>query len=498
VSGDASITSTGGAASVSGKTGVSMKSSDGAASVSGTTASITATDGAVTLAAQAKSTNKSKLVLGNDGSWEITSVDENGELSSDGAYLKFAHGSTDVLIDDTGFALSKSGSAVGDWYQEIDEYTQTPKASLNKNAAVSISRLGIVDVTGGDAGSGGNVIRARRLVSDIVYPTDKAFKQEGSYASDGDHPYDYYQVNPAYTSVMNDIKLATRGGARLSDILPDFINKGIYVLDNTYLAEKVESGQWPAVSNGEAASVDECDTSTCIASPWLGFVPTPQCPRNYARAITVNPIRWRMSEVYSVYQADKLETYANATDKKAYTAIVSGADFSKHFMRITDPKEADFELSAEEGNTSAAHTHYVTRGFPLTFQTNTFLNTSLSSVGTSGKDDNNNYFQGWHVLMGFLYRPGQYGAVLKDILGSYDSNSIYWNVFPVYAQNMAAFATVYCYFNRHPKDTDGERTWVWGSSGPVDTYDQMNNFRLGFARDDWNVNDPDLKYDDAW
>ena len=52
--------------------------------------------------------------------------------------------------------------------------------------------------------------------------------------SGGGTVYDRFQVNPAYTSVMHDIKLTTRGGARLSDILPDFINKGIYVLDNTY------------------------------------------------------------------------------------------------------------------------------------------------------------------------------------------------------------------------------------------------------------------------
>ena len=52
-----------------------------------------------------------------------------------------------------------------------------------------------------------------------------------------DNEFDYYQVNPAYPSVIHDIKLTTRGGARLSDILPDFINKGIYVLDNTYKEE---------------------------------------------------------------------------------------------------------------------------------------------------------------------------------------------------------------------------------------------------------------------
>jgi hypothetical protein len=367
---------------------------------------------------------------------------------------------------------------------------------LNSNASVSISRDGIIEVAAPTSSLNG-YIKARRLVSDVAYPS---FPTEDAYNSVYKNAvqYDYYQVNPAYTSVMNDIKLATRGGARLSDILPDFINKGIYVLDNTYQASAVTSGVWPTVSSGKASTVAECTTSTCIASPWLGFVPTPQCPRNYARAITVNPIRWRMSEVYSVYQADKLSEYSTA----AYKEIVSGDNFSQHFMRIVDPKEADFELSSEYGSTTDTHTHYVERGFPLTFQTNTFLNTSLATE--KGSKGTNETFQGWHVLMGFLYRPGQYGAVLKDVLGSYDANSIYWNVFPVYAQNMAAFASVYCYFNRHPLksgSTNGTREWTWGDKGTVDTYDQLNSFRAGFNRSsNWStvVNDPTLGYTDPW
>lgn len=39
--------------------------------------------------------------------------------------------------------------------------------------------------------------------------------------------YTVYQLDPAYTSVMNDIKLTSRGGARLSEILPNYITKDI-------------------------------------------------------------------------------------------------------------------------------------------------------------------------------------------------------------------------------------------------------------------------------
>ena len=58
--------------------------------------------------------------------------------------------------------------------------------------------------------------------------------------------YSRYEVDPAFVSVMNDIKLTSRGGAHLADILPNYINKGIYVLSNTYAY-----GGWP------------CDEHTC-------------------------------------------------------------------------------------------------------------------------------------------------------------------------------------------------------------------------------------------
>lgn len=55
--------------------------------------------------------------------------------------------------------------------------------------------------------------------------------------------YDRFRVDPAFISVMNDIKLTSRGGARLSEALPNYILKGIYVLTNSYTA-----GPWPCTS----------------------------------------------------------------------------------------------------------------------------------------------------------------------------------------------------------------------------------------------------------
>ena len=47
------------------------------------------------------------------------------------------------------------------------------------------------------------------------------------YDNSGTLKTDVYAVDPAGESLMNDIRLTSRGGARLSDILPDYILKGM-------------------------------------------------------------------------------------------------------------------------------------------------------------------------------------------------------------------------------------------------------------------------------
>ena len=69
---------------------------------------------------------------------------------------------------------------------------------------------------------------------------------------------EHFVVDPAYTSTMNDIRLASRGGARLSDILPNYILKDIV-----------------SVSFGTEQTIS-----------------VPQCPSDYKAAITVAPVTW--------------------------------------------------------------------------------------------------------------------------------------------------------------------------------------------------------------
>ena len=128
----------------------------------------------------------------------------------------------------------------------------------------------------------------------------------------------------------------------------------------------------------------------------------------------------------------------------------------------------------------------------------------------------NENFVGWATIMGFIYPKTTYAKVieaLKDRQGvqaSSNNDSFYWNIFPVRALSMEAYATVYCYF---------DRTNIFGSgnrSDYVDQYDQMYNFRPanskgGSTSSHGNgssygtnssytdrLNDPHLKYNDPW
>lgn len=75
---------------------------------------------------------------------------------------------------------------------------------------------------------------------------------------------EHFVLDPAYTSTMNDIRLTSRGGARLSEILPDYISK--------------EQGE-------RTCQIPPSGAKTQCSTP----VPVPQCPTGYTHAIKVSP-----------------------------------------------------------------------------------------------------------------------------------------------------------------------------------------------------------------
>ena len=175
---------------------------------------------------------------------------------------------------------------------------------------------------------------------------------------------------------------------------------------------------------------------------------------------------------------------------------------------LTNPEVAGFAL--EEATTSGQtekHTHAVASGTPLTFQTNTWLNTTVSGVrgSTTNKTTGairQSDFLGWHAIMGFLYYGKDYKNWLQKVSGDNYDGKVVWNLFPVYNQEMAAIANVYCYFERRHMQNP---TWEWNTElvdGGDEGYNQLTNFRSGFYKNntEYNkrLNDPALGYDEVW
>lgn len=311
-------------------------------------------------------------------------------------------------------------------------------------------------------------------------PTDlgTTFVQQG-----GAGAYDYYQVNPAYTSVMHDIKLTTRGGARLSDILPDFINKGIYIIDNTYKASAVGDAWAKRDTNGyhtgfnPKGSYADCGTThSCEVSPWAGFVPSPQCPPGYMKVITLSPATFSMAQAgvpgpITTSKPDLIIDY-NVRDPNEY---VEG-DTGTHYYNKS--------------------TYSTTAPTPLYFQKNTWLRSMVIPYLMGA---NSSSFQGWSTVMGFIYPYTYYKKYIKllnltvDTTGG-ENKTVVWNLFPVYNQTLEGYATVYCYFNRAEA--------AWNETLVDKSYDQLNLFRPVYDKKNASYNtrlhDPSLGYTDPW
>ena len=272
--------------------------------------------------------------------------------------------------------------------------------------------------------------------------------------------YNRYEVDPAFVSVMNDIKLTSRGGAHLADILPNYINKGIYVLSNTYA-----SGGWPCDSStcsfviprlektdggaittgawendcdtmknylkGDASCSDvgshgirvnyyaadyaSCGSGACLTHPYLGIVPAPghqvsdgvetlsgkdegPCPDGYLPVMTVTPTA---IEVGKVNHIDMRVSTGGAEDDSYVYYNLENIDFASNRASIYQPATA----------------------------VSTAVLTLNSSGNEAGPDDE---IYGWKVALGTI---------------STTSDGYVWNQGGVWQDSMKAVAHTYCYFN---------------------------------------------------
>ncbi len=306
-------------------------------------------------------------------------------------------------------------------------------------------------------------VAADRFVAHYGNPghlTDLLTSSGGSSTSRPLVTYEGYEVNPAYTSVMHDIKLTTRGGARLSDILPDFINKGIYVVDTTY----APGFNWESGSNMLGHEITEAGVEV---GEYLGFVPTPKCPPGYAKVVTLTPAGWAM---------------AQAGTPAAASAGTLGYD-------IYSPSNIQDYINDVNNNQDVSN-------YVLRFQKSTWLKSLVRQYcGGQFKDScsGDSSFQGWGAVMGFIYPAYMYGGNEDDVA---------WNIFPVYYKELEGYATVYCYFDRSGFDSEfvytGYDQLNQVGTGHLNSWDKNSDGNADDLRYLQRLDDPALNYQSPW
>ncbi len=106
-----------------------------------------------------------------------------------------------------------------------------------------------------------------------------------------------YKLDLANVSLLNDVRLTSRGGAKLSEILPNYIAKDMHSLSFT------------AGGSGEKT------------------VEKPECPKGYSRAIVVTPTKWAQ---YVQGVELNMEHKYNNTDRYNGTTSSNGATGTAH------------------------------------------------------------------------------------------------------------------------------------------------------------------------
>ena len=374
---------------------------------------------------------------------------------------------------------------------------------------------------------------SREYVNVLKEPSSKIDRKSGTYSiseryykpGSSINYYDTYMVNPKYTSVMHDIKLTTRAGARLSDVLPDFINKGIYVVRNSYGDKYVEGDLIPTEKRDNKGNlisppyktttkkVPEGETPGTWASPYAGEIPAPQCPPGYGRVVTLTPAS------FEVAQSGNISHYDNKWFVKR-TSPVSGEKPNQkldgfEFAKATDSAGKSVTFSPAVTYVIGSNSPNVK---PFSVQQSNWLKTHVRPTRVEGSD----HVKSWSAFLGFIYMESEYGDLIDYLttertvkiteteevkvqnpkMEYQEGGGILWNIFPVRRNSLDAYATVYCYFDRSNALAEEINTWsnLVDTTGPLgpNLLGAETAYKLGSDAYIKRLNDPTLKYNEAW
>jgi hypothetical protein len=466
----------------------------------------------------------------------IWARDEHGTYAKGGDY----HAMLTINPQD----INGSSIATTDIMNDTSIYVRRGAIELERSIG---GEGGSSSIYGADEGFG--YIKANRFVSNanVTVPTVTTTTGGG----DRGEAYDQYMVNPAYTSVMHDIKLTTRGGARLSDILPDFVLKGVYNVSNDYTEASDGKSERISWSAGSDWSGGKNTNPVAWASPYLGIVPYAMCPPGYKNMATIVPISFQLGRAGRVVEAGQKGGVSTRSkwmvaDTLRQSDIIS-ASYGTRGIAYPALEESSSLVWNDIYNSSGTFSQFVSdiewktegwyRGFKANSNEhgeliNTRLTTGSNQVQIFTDADNSSfavaeplYFQegtylktslnptdiGWEGRMGFIYNKDNWTlsamgnnffdeGIRSNNTANDSSNpgasmtDYVWNLFPVPTNTLEGHATVYCYFDR----TQFDSSHVLQFNAKADDYvhsHKTDTDKGGYVD---RLNDPSLKYKDPW
>ena len=292
--------------------------------------------------------------------------------------------------------------------------------------------------------------------------------QAYNYHSADATKYKEYRVDPSFISVMNDIKLTSRGGARLSETIPNYILKGIYELSNSY-----GSGPWPCDSRSSLSTTQNCSWAApyftlkemglssggwdhnCDSSSHPIRSAGGSCSQsrdvvrfNYYKANTYTECRgdtycWAHPFMGKVPAPGKTVSYAYSGGTETLSAKDEGycPDGYQAVITVT-PIIFDLGRVSFYNHYARAENSMITYNPGWQDFTNESIRdvTGIFQPGTKigiyvEQELENNELKGWKIAMGTVTPT------------SLSSTGYIWNVSGVTANSWSAIAHTYCYFN---------------------------------------------------
>lgn len=215
----------------------------------------------------------------------------------------------------------------------------------NGKEAVTINGQGEIILRGG-------YVEASQTISGETEPELLTLKNgrletnvKAEKASEDADSVQAYRVDPRFTSVMGDIRLESRGGARLSELLPVYTLQNITTITTTF-------NETTLLHNDETIAV-------------------PSCPTDHVPAIVVTPVKWHQTSEQDVITSaiNNLKADSDGTLRQKETIVPSEKAILPSVTISYGEKNANYVLQNTTAAATAAWTvslQYKLNGAPVT------------------------------------------------------------------------------------------------------------------------------------